>query len=821
MASLIHGLVGMVSAAVFAGHPGEPAAAVSALPAVTFSCGQARDAVSPAVTLLPTGLPDRELLPAYVRTCAAIEATLERHVVRVEPCGEECAPRRDGSSNYVDRVTFSGDPIQSSDIVRFPGLRTSYRAYPELLDVLLTHLPRSVNAVEVHLPPPVLGRCPTRAPQLANAKVSQALTVVMPEGGPDERRLGGLCLADDGGTVDPMQEPPIILFTGVEFERRVRFLFPAEPAIGLALTASRFRSTMEVDAAPPAKDGPAGTRDPAATLPPLPLPRLTINATVLEADTFIANVNLRGVNLYFNKANSVTIASLTAAQTLWVHDNQTGPLRLRNLLAPTDFRIEANKVSDSLYLTEIRLPAAVAQPGVRVPSVLHNHIDGNLVVSLLSASPTLQAGDGLMVPRLRIGSTNVGGSAYLLFGQGTAAGPACEAMTAVSRLGPARLELTDSRIASQLVIGMARYAAYYPGSSYCVLRAVAPAPVADFACHASPELAAMDRNRFVDVDLTGSKAGVLAWNLPACSAADGLEYVWSGSGFRFERFEHRPLSGDPPVPEPRQDARSASIALLDGLRHWAGRHRGEDTDLYAALEEYTARSGNVFGSWEMKGSKVLNNLLANGRAQWTTQKELLHEVAALSVGRAFAAEPGGGGAAGGQRNAPQVMFDALVGFLKLLLVGVVLIWGAPALYGAHPELAFAILVVIVLGFAVAYSLYSRHCARRDWSALAALARATAPDGGVRWSDLAGQEHHNGYFSRTPGFLQKDPQPWRRLSFFWLSIDCTVPLVDFNMRDEYQPYDDVSLLGRIVHYGPAVQRFCGIWLGSWAVAIFLI
>jgi hypothetical protein len=766
--------------------------------------------------------------------------------------------------------------LDGTTVVAFPGLYASPWAYPGLIKAAITGVPGR-QAVEVRLPRPLPGRCQDSEdyyPTLSRAaKVSRPLTVVMPDAGPEERHRASLCTNEESEPVDltagvPTKEDttskdaPMLVVSGMTFEGPVQFLFPEGSPVGLALTANKFASAVAIDTA---GQGivPRYAERPVAPGAGLPRPRLAVNSSVFEADSFIGKTHFRSLDVYFNKMHSFTLDEAILSEELVVRDNDTGPLRFRRLGVPPKFRVDANRVRDSLYLTETLLPASDA-----APSFLHNQVDGNLVINV-------RAPAGGSPRRLRIANTSVGGSAYVSFGDrllGPAADPTCNQKE--GPLGPADVQFIDTRVASRLVLSVARGAEQYPGSNFCLLTPTNPTMLSGPARCSS---AAGGDGREVKFDLTGTSTRVFAWNLPNCSARGDTGFAWSGQNFNFERFEPLPLDGLAltPVVAGREPDEVAAIGT------WAGRHDGDDSGVYARLEAYTLANGNVFDSWHMKGEKVLAILASQGSRHWHGIKARLYDAYAgyaqswRDVGAwTLAALPWAGTAAvaatasgtadpavarpDGEQRTPSLpcrLWAVVAGFaevwlsvlytvfdgVKLLLVGTVYVWGFPAVYGQHPQLALFLLVLSVFGFAKLYEHHSVRCAgpsdrwREVAHEMAAATRgsddsstadfwqrlaARPHEQPVTWADLAGRDYLDGSFSTKPGFLLRDKSAWR-LSFFKYSIDCTIPLVDMDYRRAYKPFNDDTWRGTLVIHLPTLQLIIGLWFGTWAVAIFFV
>ncbi len=744
------------------------------------------------------------MLAGYKRTCDAIDRALDNLNVRIESNDAVPTARQpsDGSyllSEYAKIVRAADGSTQSLDL---SGLATSIQAYPALIDVATLEMPGSA-AVEVKLPRPLVSDCSTEAypPTLENREISRALTIQMPQTGQREALLHTLCSKIDGDA-----EPPYLLLKAITFKGPVRIIFPPEPSLGLAITADRFLSSLEI----------VGSKASAPKLPSsvLPLPRLTINASALEGDTYIGNIKLSAIDVYFNTTRSFSVSGAKIDDEISIHDNQMGPFRFRDLKLPGQFLVDANRIYDSMYLTEAHLPVRPIQGQSTRPSLLHNQIDGNLIIAL----HTDKEGENQESHGLRVAGMAVGGSAYISIGdlisecqQRSHGSPESCDQSDNTEATPAKIEIVDSRITSRLVFSLADLRVQHTGSSTRVLTPRAPGN------------SAVCSSKAINIDLTGTTVGVFSWNLPEC-AVNGTKFTWSGQKFSFGRFEARELAGNALIP-----IEESAVQELGRLEQWASRYNGKDRgEVYARLETYMLATGSLFRSWSMKGTKVKSNI----DAIWPD----LESHPASPAGSASDSAPGlltsqaiaatstmADDAVESRGTLPRPLRYVLNLHMYALYL-IVWTWGLPTYWGKYPQLAVLFLLIVVAGSALIYRWYSTIAESKRWPRCI-WARSQADDDQIAatssWSALRGKRHPHGWYSNIPGFLQRDERPWQSLTFLFYSLDCTIPLIQLGYRQEYQPLHDGTWRGDVVSWLPVIQLVWGIWLGSWAMALFFV
>ncbi|HMR33339.1 MAG TPA: hypothetical protein PKA13_18865 [Geminicoccaceae bacterium] len=728
-----------------------------------------------------------------------------RAIAAVERIDDSLSPARrhfPGLADFIRIRKLDGETTRRIDA---PGIATDVWVYPGLLRAIIDHMPAGIP-VEIHLPPPLDGDCFRNgfAPRIEHGEIARPVTIVLPTRSERDRGSDNIC--------SDSKEPPYLLFSNSTFKAPLRVRFPRDSSLGLALTANKLESSLEI----------VGADDEEAKLAsPSHLPRVTINSSAIEGDTYIAGINASALDIYFNTTSSFTIAGVKVSEQILLRDNQMGPLRLRGIVLPPEFRVDANRVHDSLYVTEAQLVPSTGPSLPSVPSLLHNQIDGNLVVSLHAGAPSTGHRG------FRVAGMAVGGSAYVSIADvrpecadGAGEGlPDCRYPDTAAQ--PAHIEIVDSRIESRLVVSLAHLEPLHRNSPALVLE---PAPRYSYR---SNQLSACrnddDKKSGINFDLTGTVSGVFAWNLPDCTT-DGLGFTWSGQKFDFHRFESRPLAGAALTPSdvPNQDGDLERRSEMEGLVAWVDRYRGLDrSEVSARLEAYTLAAGALFDSWSMKAEKIKANIDKLWPRDRAGEDGTWWPSEARMMGSANAAAAPDAGDSPGNRARDGVLDS----YGRRFLYGILWVWGRPTSWGQYPHYAVALIVLVVSLSALCYYAHSLRSAHRLWPR--STDRAHGLNGGDRrieqfsWERLKGQKHTHGWYSGTPGFLQRDERPWLPLKFLRYSIDCTIPLVQLGYRHEYQPISDGTWCGAAITWLPVVQLGLGIWFGSLAVALFFV
>jgi hypothetical protein len=743
----------------------------------------------------------------YEKACAAFG-----EILRLYP-----AEAKGEGYKIEDTVVFGRPEGEARRLVDFRNIEASYWTYPLLIQAAIESTP---EAVELYLPYPLDSKCSTRSgarPSLSNIRVKHPLKVVLPSLSLSDGERRPICEDSD-------KVAPFLLVESLTFESPVTFVMPEDGLLSLAFTAVSFESTLQIfgtrNSWHSTKMLFCGERNPKRKI--LPGPSLTINTSSFGSDTYLYNLTLCRLNIYFNRLQSLGIHGISAQKSLVVEDNDIGPLRFRWSTLPKEFKVDANRVRDSFYITEAFLRASLKNKNHNgtLPSVIHNRIDGNLELGF-SVLNTSEMAD--RVAQFRAANNEVGGSAYVNVSVPTRfSDPICldvvpRSLKGTDVYGSTLIEFTDSIVSRRLIVSRAGFTPVYAGSSYCKMVPLTPNHVESSisSCDIAPQSA--DTLQF---DLTGTRTDVFAWNLPHCADPGIRKFTWIGDRFDFNRFETASLGGESLNPVGSQQIENSTDRLLAWARLRSGLSGGE---VYTRLESYLLSRGDVFGAWAMKGDKVRALL-------WETARHSVHNIgekltftwtylnmdSQSAVAKEFdeAEMPQIGIDKQNLGALPKAIayetLDGLLNLFRLVLVVLVGIWGLPAGYGEHPQVALALLLATVLIFGLMYRKYSLYCNSIEWK-----------PNDEHWSKLSGRQHDHGWYSKVPGFLQRDQTTWRKMNFFWFSIDCTLPLIELEYRKEYRPLSDGTRFGELVAHLPSVQLIIGIWFGTWAVAIFFV
>ena len=612
-------------------------------------------------------------------------------------------------------------------------------------------VPPAFRTIDLELPAIFPDECPARPAgeaDLASVEIKRALVLRFSTPSRDAYRLRHC--PPDGAEPTARPAAPTLFIRAVTFKQATRWLLPPEPHVSLAFAASRFEGPLEIASTATSSAMVTAASARGSTY-------IALHTSVLDAHASIYGISIDELSAYFNRMQSFELINVAVAERLKISDNAIGPLRIRGLPQPREFLVDANTLSDSLYIEEVQPDGRRGQDGPPLWLVAHNKITGNLKLSVVPPQGHLQERGGGAAPHrpaFRFMGMRIDGSAYLLVHQ-----------ELIRRALPIELDLTHSTIASRLLVSaVAEVDSDSAVGARQSLGAIEPHETAA-ACDAR---AGPGRGR-LRVDLTSSTAGALVWNLPLDGTGSARCVGWSGPSFRPSTLDARPVSG-PLLVENGTNRSIDWFAQATQISNWPQAQVNPSPEAFGFTERYFLERGFLFEALSMKGLKTRENLTR----KWND-------------------------------TISDLMDGELSSIIRLLVLSVLFVYYAPANFGANPEWALGLLAMV---WFLSWGFYARHA--RNWSV------AEWHDYREQW-DAAGKRP---YLSEERGFEQKDAHPWRTLRRWLYALDSMVPLVRLGVADEYQPHVQGKAAGSHITILPPAQKVVGTWLGSLCLVIFL-
>lgn len=687
--------------------------------------------------------------------CAAMQRVLtDRQPTtldwRLPPTGQRRAPLPP-----LTLVEIWPQPVATTAKIVFRDIEMSIDGVGGIIAAADETVPDQFRTIDLELPAIFPDECPAKPnndADLASVEIRRALVVHLTRAGGDTDRPPH-CPPDPTSPALRLLTPALWV-RGVTFKQSTRWVLPARPHVSLSFAATRFEGPLEIRAGD-AMEAPAPNgRRRGATY-------IALSTSVFDGHALVFGIAVDEFTAYFNRMQSFELLDLKVTNRIKINDNAIGPLRVRGLDQPAEFIVDANSLSDSLYIEEVR-PYSAADGEVKTPLwfVAHNKIVGNLKFSLVAGREAPRSplgGDGR--PSFRFMGMRIDGSAYLLVDE-----------RLLRSAYTFDLDLTHSTVASRLLV-TAAIEADMDGLVGPTRHLHATSQLEPTACapHRSASVAAKLR-----VDLTSSTAGALVWNLPLEGLTDDARCVgWSGPSFRWSTADFRPVTG----PLLLEDGRSAEPDWLREaaqVSNWPQAQVTPSPEAYGFTERYFLDRGYLFEALGMKGRKTFENL----SRKWDASIDDLR----------------GGNA-----------WDKASALTRVVVLTVLFLYYFPANYGANPEFAMLAFLTVWLAAAATYYGYGRRWARAGWS-----------DYRLDWHNRGNRP----FLAVAPGFEQKDEHPWRGFHHWLYSLDCMVPLVSLGVADEYQPHTQGEAGWRAIAMLPPAQKVLGTWLGTLCLVVFL-
>lgn len=614
-------------------------------------------------------------------------------------------------------------------------------------------VPDEYRTIEIKLPGVFPDVCPERGPDLADQEIKRAFVLLFPGVARDGYRRSA-CEPDGSAEISgPPLTTPALFVRAVKFKSSTRWVLPQRLPISLSFTATTFEGPIEILGAPP---------EPNATAAPVPAAEMgktyiVFSASSLQSDLYVSGINLNAFVAYFNRMESMTLSDVEISDRLQINDNRTGPVRIREINRPAEFILDANDVNDSLYIENVGWTGSpIEDQPAKLWFVAHNKISGNLKFSLVDDRPRGGAAEPGSSDReaLRFTGMVIDGSAYILLEK-----PLFELPPLLD------IDVTHTTIGSRLLVTAAerqvRGDASHAGSDV-IFSALAPRDL-EATCRSSHRSA---NDSGLRVNLTGSTAGALVWNLPIGQAAAARCIGWNGPSFRARTVDPKAVQG-PLLVQAGVSDWSQEVARIGAFPQ---AQTEPSPEAFGVTEKYFLERGFLFEALEMKGEKTFENLKRKTVIAW------------------------------GELGSDRWLGAAI----KLMVLCVLWLYYLPAWFGAAPEYALLGLVAVYLLATLFYVRHIRLWAADDWQ-------------GYR---KARGLSRRPYLSETPGFEQKDEHPWRRFRVWLYALDSMIPLVHLGVADEYQPHVGDNGKGSHITILPPAQKVLGTWLGSLCLVIFL-